>query len=96
MSDKPFYQEGPDTRPAQEKPEKAFPYSWFPANRNRQLQCERLYHAVLRFKKESVSGGIAAIAMTDLYTQILSINKTGDEPLPAFAAQLAIEAAMQD
>jgi hypothetical protein len=75
-----------------------FQFMWFPMQRNRQLQCERLYHAVLKYKKEvrGKDGELTAVDLTDLYTLILDINLKGEEPLPAFAAQLAIEAAMQE
>jgi hypothetical protein len=78
--------------------EQKCPYFWFPQNRLRQKQMERLYFIALTLFKAWPTGTAesnTAASLTDLYTHILSINQMG-ELLPAFAAQLVFEAALQD
>lgn len=70
------------------------PHVWFPQNRVRQKQMERIYLAALKFQREFSVDKLAP-ALTDFYTCVLSVNQMG-ELLPAFAAQLAFEAAMAD
>ena len=78
--------------------EQKCPYSWFPQNRLRQKQMERLYFIALKILKEWPTGTAwsnTAAVLTEMYTHVLSINQMG-ELLPAFAAQLVFEAALQD
>jgi hypothetical protein len=78
--------------------EAQFPYLWYPQNRLRQKQMERLYGAALTLFKAWPTGTAesnTAASLTDLYTHILSINQMGDQ-LPTWSAQLAFEAALAD